>query len=292
MNTGGEVAGIVASVYADLGKKGIELGSKLLSYILLGMLKGIEGKLNTGQISMKRMLESGDELKQIKINTKDSKAFIAIARKTGLTFALMDKIPNDDMYTLVFKLKDQEIVKSLMSNLTDKSIKQIKEEVKASLIDEYLVNGGKDIFIVDKDNPENYISTEIERFEVNKGYFVNTKNPDDYIAFNENIKERTLSVEIHSNGEITSYDTSNFEYNDVKNKISTETEKWDGIELLYSEEERIKYKNKQKEEKINKEEHGDKKTMQEVEKEVKNIRNSQPRKDNKDKVKSPKEKGR
>ena len=292
MNTGGEVAGIVAGVYADLGKKGIELGSKLLSYILLGVLKSIEGKMNTGQISIKRMLESGDELKQIKLNKKDALQLTSKAIKSGLTFSIMDEPDKNGQLTYIFKAKDIEIIETLLKSISQDRENGIEEKVDKSILDEYIVNSNREIFIADKNNPDNYISANIEKNDIQKGYIINPKNPDEYIIFDENIKEKSLSIEINNSSNVVKYDTSNSEYSDIKSKISSEIERWGGVELVYTEEERLKYKEMLKEEKIKKEEKGDKKTMQEVEKEVKNIRNSQPRENSKTKIKSEKEKSR
>lgn len=287
MNTGGEVAGIVAGMYADLGKKGIEISSKLASYLLLSILKGIEGKMNTGQISMKKLLESGEELKQIKLNEKDRLQFVSKAQKAGLTFALLDeKADKNGMTTIFFKAKDIEIVEALLKEMETDKLNGIEEKLDKSIIDEFCIITGKEVFTVDNNNPENHISVELDKLDIQKGYIINPNNPDEYIFFDENRKDKTASIEINNEGKTVKYDTSSTKYDDIKKNIKETIEKWGAAELVYSDEERLKLKDKIKDEKDKKPEKGGRKTMQEVESGVKSIRDSQPSKSSKAKTKS------
>lgn len=282
INTGEDVAGIVARLYFELGKKSLEVSSKILSTILLTILKQFDKQLNTGKVNMKRMLESGDEIKQIKISTKDSKLFIKKAKKYGITFSLLDKNHNDDKFTIVFKQKEQEVVHNILEQMKEQKLKDIDIEEDKSLVDEFLVGGSKDIFIVDKENPQNYIATDIKQFDIQKGMIVNKDNADEYISFNENIKERKLSIDIHKpNKETEKYDTNEFSYQDVKDKISDGIRDWENVALLATEDERQKLINK-----LDKDKNNDKKTMEQVKKEIKKVRDSkQPEKDGKKRLK-------
>ncbi len=289
MNTGGEVAGIVAGMYADLGKKGIEISSKLASYLLLAILKGIEGQMNTGQISMKKLLESGEELKQIKLNERDRLQFVAKAQNAGLTFALLDeKADKNGMTTIFFKAKDIEIVEALLKEMNIDKANGIEEKLDKSIIDEFCIITGKEVFTVDNNNPENHISVELDKLDIQKGYIINPNNPDEYIYFDENRKDKKASIEINNEEKTVKYDTSSTKYDDIKKNIKDTIEKWGAAELVYSDEERLKLKDKIKDEKDKKaqKQKDDRKTIAEVEREVKNIRDSQPSKDNKTKNKS------
>ena len=287
MNTGGEVAGIVAGMYADLGKKGIEIGSKLSSYLLLAIIRGIEGRMNTGQISMKKLLESGEELKQIKLNERDKLQFVAKAQNAGLTFALLDeKADKNGMTTIFFKAKDIEIVEALLKEMETDKLNGIEEKLDKSIIDEFCIITGKEVFTVDKNNPENHISVELDKLDIQKGYIINPNNPDEYIYFDENRKDKKAAIEINNEGKTVKYDTSSTKYDDIKKNIKETIEKWGAAELVYSDEERLKLKDKIKDEKDKKPEKGGRKTMQEVESGVKSIRDSQPSKSSKAKTKS------
>ncbi len=289
MNTGGEVAGVIASMYAEIGKKGLDMGSQLASFLFMALLKSISGKLNQGQTNMKKLLESGEELKQIKLNERDKQQFISKAKKTGLTFALLDeKADKEGNFTIFFKANDSEIVQALLKQIEADRKNNIEEKIDKSIIDEFCIMSDKDIFIADRENPENYIQVSLEKTDLKKGYIVNLKNPDEYIYFEENQKDKTVSLEIHSNGKVEKFDSTNSKFEDRVENIRKVTEKWGATELVFTDEERIKLRDKADEERKNatKADKDKKKTLNKVKDEVKETRDKQPSKDSQTKTKS------
>lgn len=289
MNTGGEVAGVIASMYAEIGKKGLDMGSQLASFLFMALLKSISGKLNQGQTNMKKLLESGEELKQIKLNERDKQQFISKAKKTGLTFALLDeKADKEGNFTIFFKANDSEIVQALLKQIEADRKNNIEEKIDKSIIDEFCIMSDKDIFIADRENPENYIQVSLEKTDLKKGYIVNLKNPDEYIYFEENQKDKTVSLEIHSNGKVEKLDSTNSKFEDRVENIRKVTEKWGATELVFTDEERIRLRDKADEERKNttKADKDKKKTLEKVKDEVKETRDKQPSKDSQTKAKS------
>ncbi|GEM_PF-831358 len=289
MNTGGEVAGVIASMYAEIGKKGLDMGSQLASFLFMALLKSISGKLNQGQTNMKKLLESGEELKQIKLNERDKQQFISKAKKTGLTFALLDeKADKEGNFTIFFKANDVEIVQALLKQIEADRKNNIEEKIDKSIIEEFCIMSDKDIFIADKENPQNYIQVSLEKTDLKKGYIVNLKNPDEYIYFEENQKDKTVSLEIHSNGKVERLDSTNSKFEDRLENIRKITEKWGTSELVFTDEERIKLRDKANEERKNaaKADKDKKKTLNKVKDEVKETRDKQPSKDSQTKAKS------
>lgn len=299
MNTGGEVAGIMANMYAEVGKKSLEMGSQLISYLFLALVKKMAEKgekLTTGQINMSKLLESGDELKQISLNSKSAMQFISKAEKAGLTFALLDdNVNKEGSTTIFFKAKDIEIVKAIMGQIEADKKNNIEEKVDKSIIEEFSLVSDKSVFIVDRENPENYIKAEFEKLDLQKGYLINPKNPDEFIYFEENIKDKAVSLEIHAvDGKVDKLDTSNSKYEDRASNIRKIVEKWGAVELVSSDEERLKFKDKviEKRKSAEKAENDKKKTLDKIKEEVKETRDKQPSKDNKTKTKSKSKKGK
>lgn len=295
MNTGGEVAGIMASMYAEIGKKGLDMGSQLASFLFMALLKSLSGKLNQGQTNMKKLLESGEELKQIKLNERDKMQFISKAKKTGLTFALLDiNADKEGNFTIFFKANDSEIVQALLKQIEADRKNKIEEKIDKSIIEEFCIISNKDIFIVDKDNPENSIKASIETLDLQKGYIINPKNPDQYIYFEENQKDKTVSIEIHTDGKVDKLNSTNSSYQNRMENIRDIVKTWGEAELVFTDDERIKLRDKALEKKniADKAENDKKKTLDKIKEEVKETRDKQPSKASQTKTKSKSKKGK
>lgn len=267
MNTGGETASILMAFSAEVSKEGLKSGIDLLKFLIMGYLKK-KGNLNTGEVNMKKMLESGEEIKTMDLNTKDAEKFAVMAKETGITFAFFQK--GDEKHTIAYLAKEAELVNKLLDLIKQEKVKDI--ENAENTLNEYRI-GSERTFIVDKDNPENYI--QVDTKEVQKTYLVDKRNPDNYVMIKEDLKNNSIEAEITINGK-----TKTVNGKDAVKKEMVKNAKYFKIPELVENESEI---NKLKETNIKKD---DRKTLEQVEKQIKEVRENMPKQQKKQKSRS------
>lgn len=193
MNTGGETASILMAFSAEVSKEGLKSGVELLKFLIMGYLKS-RGNLNTGEVNMKKMIESGEEIKTMDINIKDAEKFASMAKDAGITFAFFQK--GEEKHTIAYLAKEAELVNKLLDIIKQGKVKEIDEA--ESLINEYKVGADRS-YIVDKDNPENYIQVDVKEKE--KTFIVDRDNPHNFIKISEDLSKGTIEAEINVNGQ-------------------------------------------------------------------------------------------
>ncbi len=253
MNTGGETAGILMAFSAEMGKEALKNSVELLKFLVMGYLKS-KGDLNAGEVNMKRMLESGEEIKTIDINTKDTEKFASMAKEAGITFAFFQK--GEENHTIAYLASEAELVNKLLDILKHEKVKEINDVER--LLNEYKI-GADRTFIVDKDNPENYI--QVDTKEIEKAFIVDKDNPNNYIKIKEDLSKGTIEAEIHINGE-----TVNVNGKDgVKEEILKSAKHFKAPDLVENETEIEKLKEGHIK-------NDDKKTMSQIDTKVKEVR--------------------
>lgn len=271
MNTGGETASILMAFSAEVSKEGLKSGVELLKFLIMGYLNK-KGVLNAGEVNMKKMLESGEEIKTMDLNTKDAEAFARMAKDSGITFAFFQK--GEENHTIAYLAKEAELVNKMLDIIKQGKVKDIEQTEK--ILEEYRVGSDK-TFIVDKDNPENYI--QVDTKGIQKTFLVDKSDPKNYVKIKEDFHNNTIEAEITINGQTKKVSGKDA----VKNEMMRSAKKFKTPELVESESEINKLK-----ETFTKE--NDRKTMKEVDEQVKNAREKLPKQQKKQKSKS-KEKG-
>ncbi len=253
MNTGGETTSILMAFSAEMGKEALKNSVELMKFLIMGYLRN-KGNLNTGEVNMKRMIESGEELKTMDLNVKDAERFAVMAKEAGITFAFFQK--NEEKHTIAYLAREAELVNKLLDIIKQGKVKEM-DEVE-SLINEYKVGADRS-FIVDKDNPENYIQVDIKEKE--KTFIVDRDNPYNYIKINEDLSKGTIEAEISINGKTKTVTGKD----DVKKEILKSSGNFKAPDLVGNEAEI----EKMQEDHIK---NDDKKTMLKVETKVKEVR--------------------
>jgi len=303
MNTGGETAGILMGFAADLSKEGIrdfgKLGGEVLKYIFLSLLGKLNRQLNTGEVNIKRLIKSGEELVTLDLNDKDAAIFASKAKATGLTYAIFDVSPTDNKVTYVYKKCEAEMVNKILEKMANDKVNGMEKEVDSKILDEFIINKEGSVYLVDKENPENYIQVNREEKEILKTYIVDKENLDNYIKMTENIKEKTLDVEIIVNGESETLNSKDFSNEDIQIRVNEVGKTFSNPEFVYNEMDleklKAKQSNKEKDKdkdhsKDKKQEKTDRKTMKEVDDNIREVRAKQIKAKTKDKSKT-KERG-
>lgn len=268
MNTGGETANILMAFIAEIGKDHLRIGGELLKYLLVDYLKNSKS-LNAGEVNMKKMLESGEEIKTLDLNVKDAEMFAEMAKEIGITFAFFQK--GEEEHTIAYLVKEAELVNKLLDNIKKGKIKNINEVKNA--MDEYRV-GSDRTFIVNKDNPENYI--QVDTKEIQKTYLVDKSNPENYVKIKEDLKNNSIEAEITVNGQTKTVSGKDA----VKSEILDLAKEFKSPELVKDEKEIDNMKELHS--KGNKD---DRKTMKQVDEQVKSIREQLPQQPKKQKSK-------
>lgn len=278
MNTGGETANILMAFGAEVSKEGLKNGVEFLKFLILNAISRKGKSLNSGEINMKSLIQSGEELGTLDINKEDAASFASKAKKAGISFGVFQK--GEKQETIAFMKKDSELVNKLLEKILEEKAQGINEMVDSKILDEYIIGGNKTYF-VDKDNPENFIETNV--LEMQKTFIVDKDNPENNIRIKENMKDNTLEAEITIDGKtkiLNNKDISNIE---KKKEIASKAKYFKNSDLVYSEDEINKLKGAHKEK-------DDKRTMKQVENQIKEVREKQPSKPKKDKSKT-KERG-
>lgn len=299
MNLGGDTAQIMTACAVEVGKdsaKGItKIGGELLKYLLAGLLKKATEKMNTGEINMKKLLKSGEELEMININRNDAKIFTSKAKKLGLTFSCFDKKDKsgDGEVTYAFKASDVGIVKKILEKMEEEKLKGIKNESKDDINNEYLMNG---TYFVDKNNPENFIEVNAKQQKLQETILVDKNNPNVYMKMTEDIKNKTFEVEIVNKDGVNKMTKGEFSTKQIQEKVVKKLKDFEYPDVVYSDEELMKLKEKanvkDSKDKDNKGKNNeDRKTMIEIEGGVKMQRAIQPKKE-KNKSKQKERSGR
>lgn len=267
MNTGGETASILMAFSAEVSKEGLKSGVELLKFLIMGYLNK-KGDLNAGEVNMKKMLESGEEIKTMDLNNKDAEKFAVMAKETGITYSLFQK--GEEKHTIAYLAKEAELVNKLLDIIKQEKVKDINET--ENLLNEYRV-GSDRTYIVDKDNPENYIQLDTE--EIQKTFIVDRNNPDNYIKIKEDLINKSIEAEITINGKTKIASGKDA----VKNEVLKCAKEFKNPELVNSadEFEKLKEGNVRGD---------DKKTMKQIEGEVKKVRERLPKQQKKQKSKT------
>ena len=270
MNTGGETASILMAFSAEVSKEGLKSGVELLKFLIMGYLNK-KGVLNAGEVNMKKMLESGEEIKTMDLNMKDAEIFARMAKDSGITYAFFQK--GDENYTIAYLAKEAELVNKLLDILKQGKVKDMDdvENILDEYLDEYKV-GSEQTFIVDKDNPKNYV--QVDTKEIQKAYLVDKSNPENYIKIKEDLYNKTIEAEITVNGQTKKVSGKD----EVKNEMIKNAREFKTPDLVKDEKEIDRLK-----ETFVKE--SDKKTMKEVDKQIKSVREKMPKQPKKQKNK-------
>lgn len=267
MNTGGETASILMAFSAEVSKEGLKSGVELLKFLIMGYLNK-KGVLNAGEVNMKKMLESGEEIKTLDLNTKDAERFAAMAKDSGITFAFFQK--GEEVHTIAYLANEAELVNKMLDIIKQEKVKGI-ENVE-NILNEYRLGSDK-TFIVDKNNPENYI--QVNTKEILKTYLVDKSNPDNYVKIKEDLKNNSIEAEITVNGKTKTVSGKDA----VKNEMIKNAKNFKTPEVVENESEIDKLK----ETYIKKD---DKKTMEQIEKSIKEVREKMPKQQKKQRSKS------
>lgn len=272
MNTGTDAANIVANFMAEMTKDGLKrvlkAGSELLKLLLASLFSKIEGQLNTGQVNIKRLVRSKEELAMVDLSTSDSAMFIKKGKAMGITFAAINK--GVDEQTIIFQKSEAEIVQKILEKIKDDKLKGINEPIDKSIIDEYDIANNKNVYFVDKENPYNYIKTNAQVPE--KFYIVDRENPDNYIYVHKDDKN-SVCAEISLNGDLKELKDAE----EINKAVKEAAHHMDQPDVVYTHEER--------QELIDKKEDERRKTMKQVNENVKKERQGNFKSENRNKSK-------
>ncbi|WP_326910672.1 DUF3801 domain-containing protein [Sedimentibacter sp. MB31-C6] len=297
MNTGGDTSAILMGFAADLSKEGFKdiskLGGEMLKYLFLSLLNKLDRKLNTGEVNIKRLITSGEELVTLDLNDKDAAIFAAKAKTTGLTYAIFDVSKSDNKVSYVYKKSEAEIVNKILEKMTDEKVNGIDKEADISMLSEYIIGKDRGLYILDKESPNDYIQINNENKEILKTYIVDKDNLDDCIKIIENTKKDTLEVEININGNQEILNKNDFNMEEIQKRVNDVGKTFSSPEYVYGDVELEKLKEKINNIELNKNEVNnkvevkkDRKTMKEIDDNIKEVRAKKTNKKTKEKTKT------
>lgn len=184
--TGRDLATIVANVSADLFKDGTKISATVTKEILLALLKNAKkrNEFKSGKVNLKKLVNSGQEVKRVTIKDSDLKDFSKKAKKFGIAFTVVGEKNNPDK-AILFKAGDMELMKKVLEDIIDKKI-EIKEAPNKE------VTSKESKIINNEDKVLNDFSLKLKEFEnQEKFYLVDNENKNKFaeIKNQENFSE-------------------------------------------------------------------------------------------------------
>lgn len=267
MNTGGETASILMAFSAEVSKEGLKSGVELLKFLIMGYLNK-KGVLNAGEVNIKKMLESGEDIKTIDLNKKDAELFAKMAKDSGITFAFFQK--GEEVHTIAYLTSEAELVLKMLDIIKQGKVKDMEHVER--VLEEYKIGSDK-TFIVDKDNPNNYIQVDTKGEQ--KTFLVDKSNPENYIKITEDLKNNLIEAKIVVNGKTKTATGREA----VQNEMLKAAKDFKTPELVENESVIEKLKNTFIK-------NDDKKTMEQVDKHIKEVRRKMPKNSKKQQDKS------
>lgn len=194
-DTGRELATIVANVSADLFKDGTKVSATVTKEILLALLKNAKkrNEFKSGKVNLKKLINSGQEIKRVTIKNLDLKEFSKKAKSFGIAFTVVRERNNSAKdKAILFKVGDMELVKKVLEDIIDKKI-EIKEIEDSK---EKVINNDKEK-IKSENDKDNSLSDKKEDllFENNKE---NKKTKDSIDVEKQSVRENLKQIHVEN----------------------------------------------------------------------------------------------
>lgn len=131
MDLGQDVTNITANISAKMGMQSIKLAGELAKQVLLLLLEKQKEhqKTQIGEIPLKKLLKSGEELQTIKISKENLEMFQQRAKELGVSFAGITSQEGKEA-RVIFKSIQINLVKEIMKDLIEEKSK-INEAIQS-----------------------------------------------------------------------------------------------------------------------------------------------------------------
>lgn len=131
---GGDVSTLVVRASTDLTKEAAKMTNESVKQFLLYMIqKSKEQSDRAGEIALKRLIKSNDEIKLFDLEQKQLKAFSELAKKYEVTYAVVE---DQKHYSVFYKQSDEARVKMVLEKLLEQGINKESELTPSTKIDE------------------------------------------------------------------------------------------------------------------------------------------------------------
>lgn len=149
MNTGGDLANIVANVTADVGKEAVKASGEVAKAILLMLINNARERsqrVKAGETTLQKLLDSGEEIRMADLSKKDLNEFIKKSKLWGISYAVISE-DNKDTYSVLFKASEQERVLKVLENILEVKMmeNEIEEDMENDVQEDMVVKSDKEL---------------------------------------------------------------------------------------------------------------------------------------------------
>lgn len=121
MDLGTDVANVATRVGTELSKEAAKMTNETMKQLLLYLIqKAKENGNKAGEVSLKKLRESNEEIKVFDLPKDQFKDFMAEAKFYEITFSALEE--NADNYAILYKSSEEARVKRILKNLIEQSV--------------------------------------------------------------------------------------------------------------------------------------------------------------------------
>lgn len=121
MDLGTDVANVATRVGTELSKEAAKMTNETMKQLLLYLIqKAKEGGNKAGEVSLKKLRESNEEIKVFDLPKDQMNDFIVEAKFYGVTFSALEE--NADNYAILYKSSEEARIKRILKNLIEQSV--------------------------------------------------------------------------------------------------------------------------------------------------------------------------
>lgn len=121
MDLGTDVANIATRVGTDLSKEAAKMTNETMKQFLLYLIqKAKENGNKAGEVSLKKLRESNEEIKVFDLPKDQFRSFVQEAKFYEITFSALEE--NPDSYAVLYKSSEEARVKRILKNLIEQTV--------------------------------------------------------------------------------------------------------------------------------------------------------------------------
>lgn len=131
---GGDVSALVVRASTDLTREAAKMANESVKQLLLYMIqKAKEQSDRAGEIALRKLVKSNDEIKMFDLEQKQLKAFNELAKKYEISYAVVE---DQKRFSVFYKQSDEARVKLVLEKLLEQGLAKDSAPVPVTKISE------------------------------------------------------------------------------------------------------------------------------------------------------------
>lgn len=131
---GGDVSTVIVRVSTDLSREAAKMTNESVKQLLLYMIqKAKEQSDRAGEVALKKLVKSNDEIKMFDLEQKQLKAFNELAKKYEISYAVVE---DQKRFSVFYKQNDENRVKLVLEKLLEQGLGKDNSNIPVTKIDD------------------------------------------------------------------------------------------------------------------------------------------------------------